>query len=188
MSAFAKEVEVAKEMGLALPLYDTHAVSVSSFLIDFFDFIILCLLGYQVSLPLWTDVIGYEEAKVEVINHMVTGYPRFRFHNTLQALNLVFSAILQLKNSGLDKVVQVFGEQSFSPEDHGRPVIQHDNSMACLLFATMKTAKRFQQFMVRTHFFHCSILYNLACFLLFALFCSFFFLLSSLFSLLSSFL
>jgi hypothetical protein len=38
MSAFAKEVEVAKEMGLALPMYDTHAVSVSSFLIDFFDF------------------------------------------------------------------------------------------------------------------------------------------------------
>jgi hypothetical protein len=103
---------------------------------------------------LWTHVIGYEEAKAEVINHMVTGYPRFRFHNNLQALHMVFPAILQLKNSSLDKVVQVFGEQSFSPEYQGREVIQRDNTMACLLFATMKSAKRFQQFMVRNLFLY----------------------------------
>jgi hypothetical protein len=138
---------------------------------------------------LWTDVIGYEEAKVEVINHMVTGYPRFRFHNTLQALHLVFSAILQLKNSGLDKVVQVFGEQSFSREDQGRPVIQHDNTMGCLLFATMKTAKRFQQFMVRHIFFIVPFftISLISCFLLSVVLSTFVFLVSSFFFLLSSF-
>jgi hypothetical protein len=46
MSAFAKVVEVAKEMGLALPLYDTHAVSVSSFCRGFFAFPYYYFGGY----------------------------------------------------------------------------------------------------------------------------------------------
>lgn len=51
-------------LGLAVPPYTPHAISVS--------------------LPTWRDNVGYEEGESRVIDAMVTGYPRFFIHRSIQ--------------------------------------------------------------------------------------------------------
>src|SRR5512142_2136532 len=40
----------------------------------------------SVSLPRWQDVVGYEEKKPEVVDHLTSGYPRFVVHALVQDL------------------------------------------------------------------------------------------------------
>lgn len=51
-------------LGREVPPYTAHAISVS--------------------LPTWDDTVGYEEGQKRVIDSMVTGYPRFFIHRTIQ--------------------------------------------------------------------------------------------------------
>jgi cystathionine gamma-synthase len=39
-------------------------------------------------LPRWQDVVGYEEKKPEVVNHLKNGYPRFVIHPLIQEVSL----------------------------------------------------------------------------------------------------
>src|SRR5512140_1816356 len=40
----------------------------------------------SVALPRWQDVVGYEEKKPEVVDALMSGYPRFFIHKQVQAL------------------------------------------------------------------------------------------------------
>ncbi|GLB42245.1 putative cys/Met metabolism PLP-dependent enzyme [Lyophyllum shimeji] len=57
-------------LGLALPPHTPHAISVS--------------------LPTWKDNVGYEEGEKRVVNSMVSGYPRFFIHLSIQKLAGIF--------------------------------------------------------------------------------------------------
>ena len=51
-------------LGAALPPFTAHAISVS--------------------LPTWKDNVGYEEGEKRVVDAMVSGYPRFFIHLSIQ--------------------------------------------------------------------------------------------------------
>ncbi|KAI0659897.1 PLP-dependent transferase [Cubamyces menziesii] len=53
-------------LGASVPPFTAHAISVS--------------------LPTWRDNVGYEEGDPRVVNSMVTGYPRFFIHRSIQKL------------------------------------------------------------------------------------------------------
>ncbi|KIJ61528.1 hypothetical protein HYDPIDRAFT_96158 [Hydnomerulius pinastri MD-312] len=63
----AATVTVGSEtLGLAVPPFTPHAISVS--------------------LPTWRDNVGYEEGEKRVVESMVSGYPRFFIHLSIQKL------------------------------------------------------------------------------------------------------
>lgn len=51
-------------LGSPVPPFTSHAISVS--------------------LPTWKDNVGYEEGEKRVVDSMVTGYPRFFIHRSIQ--------------------------------------------------------------------------------------------------------
>jgi hypothetical protein len=51
-------------LGLAIPSFTPHAISVS--------------------LPTWSDNIAYEEGDKRVVDALITGYPRFFIHRSVQ--------------------------------------------------------------------------------------------------------
>jgi cystathionine gamma-synthase len=51
-------------LGSPVPPFTAHAISVS--------------------LPTWKDNVGYEEGEKRVVDSMVTGYPRFFIHRSIQ--------------------------------------------------------------------------------------------------------
>ncbi|WVQ78716.1 hypothetical protein IAT38_000803 [Cryptococcus sp. DSM 104549] len=53
-------------LGQSVPILTAHAISVS--------------------LPTWTDNVGYEEGEKRVVDKMETGYPRFFIHRSIQKL------------------------------------------------------------------------------------------------------
>ena len=55
---------IAAALGSAIPPLTAHAISVS--------------------LPTWRDNVGYEEGEKRVVDAMVTGYPRFFIHLSVQ--------------------------------------------------------------------------------------------------------
>lgn len=55
---------VSQALGLSVPPHTPHAISVS--------------------LPTWRDNVGYEEGEARVVNSMVSGYPRFFIHLSIQ--------------------------------------------------------------------------------------------------------
>jgi cystathionine gamma-synthase len=55
-------------VGSAVPPFTEHAISVS--------------------LPTWRDTVGYEEGERRVIDSMVTGYPRFFIHLSIQKVRV----------------------------------------------------------------------------------------------------
>lgn len=59
-------------LGSSVPALTNHAISVS--------------------LPLWEDNIGYEEGDPRVVGRMVTGYPRFFIHRSIQKLQALLLA------------------------------------------------------------------------------------------------
>ncbi|KAG9249158.1 cystathionine gamma-synthase-like protein [Calycina marina] len=84
------------ELGESIPAVTPHAVSVS--------------------LPTWSDNVGYEEGQKEIINKLTTGYPRFFIH----------------------KLIVAFAEEIAAK--YGAP------SQQAMLFPTAKTARRCMQF------------------------------------------
>ncbi|KZT07024.1 PLP-dependent transferase [Laetiporus sulphureus 93-53] len=56
----------AGTLGASVPPFTAHAISVS--------------------LPTWKDTVGYEEGDKRVVDAMVSGYPRFFFHLSIQKL------------------------------------------------------------------------------------------------------
>lgn len=55
-------------LGLSVPPHTPHAISVS--------------------LPTWRDNVGYEEGEEAVVKKMVSGYPRFFVHLSIQKVSL----------------------------------------------------------------------------------------------------
>ncbi|KAH8108781.1 PLP-dependent transferase [Phellopilus nigrolimitatus] len=66
MSSTTTETETASTLGQSVPPFTPHAISVS--------------------LPTWQDTVGYEEGEKRVVDKMVTGYPRFFIHTSIQKL------------------------------------------------------------------------------------------------------
>jgi cystathionine gamma-synthase len=60
----ASENMQAIPLGGSVPALTSHAISVS--------------------LPTWNDNVGYEEGDKRVLDKMVTGYPRFFIHRSIQ--------------------------------------------------------------------------------------------------------
>ncbi|RDB27977.1 putative cystathionine gamma-synthase [Hypsizygus marmoreus] len=84
-------------LGLSVPPFTPHAISVS--------------------LPTWRDNVGYEEGDKRVVDSMVSGYPRFFIHLSIQKLARIF-------------------EQKYGT-----------NSERCMLFATHRVADQCRSFM-----------------------------------------
>ncbi|KAF8069014.1 pyridoxal phosphate-dependent transferase [Lyophyllum atratum] len=84
-------------VGLAVPPHTPHAISVS--------------------LPTWKDNVGYEEGEKRVVDSMVSGYPRFFIHLSIQKLARIF-------------------EQKYGLKDE-----------RCMLFATHRVAEEARSFM-----------------------------------------
>ncbi|KAF9010233.1 pyridoxal phosphate-dependent transferase [Cyathus striatus] len=97
MSAIATSANVA--LGLSLPPHTPHAISVS--------------------LPTWRDNVGYEEGEKRVMDIMVSGYPRFFLHLSIQKLARIC-------------------EQKYAAGDE-----------QCMLFPTQKTADQCRSFMLQ---------------------------------------
>lgn len=68
-------------LGASVPPFTPHAISVS--------------------LPTWRDNVGYEEGQKRVVDSMVTGYPRFFIHLSIQKVWTSFRPPLSFFNSGL---------------------------------------------------------------------------------------
>lgn len=49
----------------------------------------------SVSLPTWKDNVGYETGEKRVINAMITGYPRFFIHHSIQKVSPLLSAVVR---------------------------------------------------------------------------------------------
>ncbi|KAG6836948.1 hypothetical protein H0H93_000838 [Arthromyces matolae] len=81
----------------SVPPYTAHAISVS--------------------LPTWRDNVGYEEGEKRVVDSMVSGYPRFFIHLSVQKLAKIFE------------------------QKYGR------NGERCMLFPTQKVADQCRSFM-----------------------------------------
>jgi len=58
-------------LGLPVPAHMPHAISVS--------------------LPTWRDNVGYEEGEKRVVEAMVSGYPRFFIHLSIQKVRRNYS-------------------------------------------------------------------------------------------------
>ncbi|KAI0754159.1 hypothetical protein C8Q80DRAFT_349278 [Daedaleopsis nitida] len=65
-------------MGMSVPPFTAHAISVS--------------------LPTWRDNVGYEEGSKRVLDAMVTGYPRFFIHRSIQKVSQRFDLISRTRS------------------------------------------------------------------------------------------
>jgi cystathionine gamma-synthase len=63
-------VETQVALGLSVPPYTPHAISVS--------------------LPTWGDNVGYEEGEQRVMDKMISGYPRFFIHLSIKKVSSSF--------------------------------------------------------------------------------------------------
>lgn len=63
-------VETQVALGLSVPPYTPHAISVS--------------------LPTWRDNVGYEEGEQRVMDSMISGYPRFFIHLSIKKVSSSF--------------------------------------------------------------------------------------------------
>ncbi|KDR80352.1 hypothetical protein GALMADRAFT_117071 [Galerina marginata CBS 339.88] len=90
-------------VGLAVPPHTPHAISVS--------------------LPTWRDNVGYEEGEKRVVDSMVTGYPRFFIHRTIQKL----AAICEHKYALGNEKCMLFSTQRIA--ELGRSFIQRRSAV-----------------------------------------------------------
>lgn len=65
-------------LGMAVPPFTAHAISVS--------------------LPTWKDNVGYEEGEKRVVDVMVSGYPRFFIHLSIQKVSSIASYEVHVLN------------------------------------------------------------------------------------------
>ncbi|KAG6830377.1 hypothetical protein H0H92_001014 [Tricholoma furcatifolium] len=88
-------------LGSSVPPYTPHAISVS--------------------LPTWRDNVGYEEGEKRVVDSMVTGYPRFFIHLSIQKLARIF----EQKYGRNDERCMLFSAQKVA--DQCRSFLQHNS-------------------------------------------------------------
>lgn len=127
-SSLRKEMEITQTLGLSLPVNDQHGVSVS--------------------LPLWDHVVGYEEGRQEVVRKMMTGYPRFRFHDSVFSLMSLVIAVYHFQSAE-----ELAGQPvNIMPRDqsYGGSVSLSSifGKWSCLLLPSFMVSRRFASFMV----------------------------------------
>lgn len=115
-------------LGCPLPL-DEHAVSVS--------------------LPLWRDVIGYEEGEARVVAAMRIGYPRFKLHAAVEALSQHLLAQIHREVAGTPVGHTPFTwlAQQGNAIGHTNYSWEGDLPDACMVFPSRAVALRFRAFM-----------------------------------------
>uniref|UniRef100_A0A8H8CIY9 cystathionine gamma-synthase n=1 Tax=Psilocybe cubensis TaxID=181762 RepID=A0A8H8CIY9_PSICU len=85
-----KMCDINHAVGLSVPPHTPHAISVS--------------------LPTWRDNVGYEEGEKRVVDSMVTGYPRFFIHLSIQKL----AAICERKYAVGNEACMLFATQKIA--------------------------------------------------------------------------
>jgi len=91
----------------------------------------------SVSFPRWADVVGYEEG--DPVTHLAlkVGYPRFKFHDSIDRLRKHMIAVFKL--SRLD-------DASTATEEHMAHIGPMD-TLSCMIWPTPPVAGRFTSFM-----------------------------------------
>jgi cystathionine gamma-synthase len=112
------------ELGSILPENDAHGVSIS--------------------LPTWSAVVGYEQGDPAILTKLKSGYPRFRFHQSLEKLMNVLLYIYYLEDARDDDSVISSGSVG-SFENPPKRVA----SIEILVFPSVAVAERFASFLVR---------------------------------------
>ena len=99
-------------LGSAVPALTAHAISVS--------------------LPTWEDNVGYEEGDKRVVNAMVSGYPRFFIHLSIQKVSPVLTcgchqSLIDLSTRPTNSL-QEFASRNLAPQMSDVCCFQHDVS------------------------------------------------------------
>lgn len=110
------------ELGSILPENDPHGVSIS--------------------LPTWSSVVGYEQGDPTVLAKLQSGYPRFRFHRSIEKLMNLLLYLYYFE--GPIESSTIYGSV-MSDENQQRG----EESLEILVFPSQAVAKRFASFMVR---------------------------------------
>ena len=118
-------------LGLAVPPHMPHAISVS--------------------LPTWRDNVGYEEGEKRVVDAMVSGYPRFFIHLSIQKAGPNFRLLSSLIfNKALHQLARILSQK------YG---VNGEQSM---LFPTQKVAEQCQLFL-QARSVHARLIHLLIC-------------------------
>jgi cystathionine gamma-synthase len=80
----------------------------------------------SVNLPLWSDVVGYEEGKKEILSAMKLGYPRFKIHQYIDEL------------------------QSKYIIDYIHMDNKYSNNSSCMILPTKATALRLKDYLMES--------------------------------------
>ena len=126
MLAEEGELQVTQTLGDRLPVHEYHSVSVS--------------------LPKWSDVVGYEEGKEDIINRLTSGYPRFRMHDSVTVLFQLLKGMASLPHHTEKTDVVVDG--SLSKKTAAFIYSQYPpNSLEWYVFPTLAIGRRFVHFL-----------------------------------------
>jgi cystathionine gamma-synthase len=118
-------------LGLPVPPHMPHAISVS--------------------LPTWRDNVGYEEGEKRVVDAMVSGYPRFFIHLSIQKARHNSRPHVYLSSSqSRIQLARVFAQK------YGA------NGEQCMLFPTQKVAEHCQSFL-QARSVHARLIHLLIC-------------------------
>lgn len=112
------------ELGSILPENDAHGVSIS--------------------LPTWSAVVGYEQGDPAILTKLKSGYPRFRFHQSLEKLMNVLLYLYSLEDASENGPTSSSGRAGC----FGDPP-REAASIEILVFPSVAVANRFASFMVR---------------------------------------
>lgn len=125
------EMQVTQILGTCLPIADFHAVSVS--------------------LPKWSDVVGYEEGKSEILHSLTSGYPRFRFHDAvytlMEILRGIFPTLESIANAQDEAHSFLIGDYSHNPYNAQIEVDRRAGYLQWYIFPTKPIAARFSDFL-----------------------------------------
>jgi len=80
----------------------------------------------SVNLPLWSDVVGYEEGKKEIVSAMKLGYPRFKIHQYIEELQAKY----------IIDYIHMDNDSS--------------NSISCMILPTKATALRLKEYLMES--------------------------------------
>jgi cystathionine gamma-synthase len=128
-SALTAEVQPNIALGLPVPSLP-HAISVS--------------------LPTWRDNVGYEEGEKRVVDAMVSGYPRFFIHLSIQKVVPNSIPYVCLSSKSFIQLARVFAQKYAV------------NGEQCMLFPTQKVAEQCQSFM-QARSVHARLIHLLIC-------------------------
>eukprot|EP01039_Chlorochromonas_danica_P009524 gene9524-10528_t len=116
-------MKVTEELGVPLPVTDPHAVSVS--------------------LPKWDHVVGYEEGRSDVVQAMISGYPRFRIPTIVDGLFSVLRALYVLQ----PPTRQITEQRAREEKVPFLPKASLVCAVECMAFHGLSVAKRFKSFL-----------------------------------------